>query len=269
MWDFLSGTPQCHVSGPDILATMMNSFSSVDMNHPERRLYGALDIPMSKNGLALCGYQASPYDTGSKFLVAEKPWTTALTPSGAITHVHTDYYGRQQYVIHLFGSKLWLLWPPTEKNLGIYSRFHTQEVKENLTARCIDEMEGMQALYVTDEQSFVLKPNTLHACMCVATSAHAGTWFWNLDDHTDSFRMIEWGLMWLKSRRSTDAPISDYNGELETIGAEIFAWRCLLKNNPRLPDVDRIVAMLDSKYQEVRKLFKQGRKRKKPEDSQD
>ncbi len=78
-------------------------------------------------------------------------------------------------MVHLFGHKLWLVWPPTDKNLEIFSKYHTQRPASNLTLRCLQELEGLQSFYTTIEQAFVLQPNVLHACLCIGTSAHTGT----------------------------------------------------------------------------------------------
>jgi glyoxylase-like metal-dependent hydrolase (beta-lactamase superfamily II) len=58
----------------------------------------------------------------------------ALTPPGAITHTHMDHYGREQYFAHLFGEKIWLLWPPSAKNLEIFGKYHMQSTPEDLTS---------------------------------------------------------------------------------------------------------------------------------------
>lgn len=221
---------------------------------PERRIYGALDIPMSKNGLGMCQYVATPYNTQENSLVPNKLWTTTFTPLGGITHTHMDYYGRHQYMVHLFGRKVWLLWPPTPENLKKFAPFHTQFPETDLTSWCIDELEGLQVLYCTDEQAFVVKPNVFHACLSIGTSGHSGTWVWTLPGYEDSFRMVSWGLNWMKGKLGTDAPPGDYEGELDTIQSKLNSWRDLVKVNRQDPDsgaASDLLRILDTELSDV------------------
>ena len=267
VWDFINQTSESGVTGKDVLASFIIPSTLLDMTSPERRLYGALDIPMTKDGLKVCKYEVSDYLQDKKYLIFDRAWTTTFTTSGAITHTYMDYYGCHQYMVHLFGHKLWLLWPPTEKNLECFAKFHTQPSTSNLTLHCLDELEGLQLFYTTTEQAFVLQPNVLHACMSVGTSAHTGTWVWMLPEYKVSLQMVEWGLKWMMGKVSTDAPLLDYKGEAETIKSEIVAWQNLLKKNHESDDAIAAYSQLEKleyELSELQKLFKsRGKKRKR------
>jgi hypothetical protein len=257
--EFITRNPEIGISGIDVMLSITNVLTMCDMNSPERRLYGALDIRLGEKGIKLCQYRATPYDNDKRFLVDPGHWTVALTPPAAITHTHADYYGRHQFFIHLFGHKLWLLWPPTKKNLDIYGKYHTQTTPVDLTSRCIDELEGLQAFFTTEEQAFVMMPNVLHACISVSASSHLGTWVWMLPEYKASLSMVGWGLEWLGGKAGTDAPISDYEEELTTIKSEIDVWKRLIKENPKDADskeAKKILKSLEIKYSEVELLFK-------------
>jgi len=73
-----------------------------------------------------------------------------LTPPWAIIHTHMDYYSCNQYMVHLFGHKIWLLWPPTEKNLAIFGLHHMQLPNSDTTLRCIQELKGLQVFYARE-----------------------------------------------------------------------------------------------------------------------
>jgi len=176
VFEFITRSPEGGISGLDIMLSMANVLTLCDMNSPERRLYGALDIRLTEAGIKLCGYRATPYDGDKRFLVDPHHWTVTLTPAGAISHTHMDYYGRHQFFVHLFGHKIWLVWPPSQKNLEIYGKYHTQTTPLDLTSRCIDELEGLQVFYTTKEQAFVMMPNVLHACISISMSSHLGAW---------------------------------------------------------------------------------------------
>ena len=203
---------------------------------------------MTKNGLSKCNYSAKEYEHSSKFIIPNKVWTTAFTPSGAITHPHMDYYGRHQYFVHLFGKKLWLLWPPTVKNLQIFSSFHTQLSAEDTTIRCTSELEGLQLYYCKPDEVFVLQPNVIHACMCFATSSHTGTWVWALDTIGEAMRMIDWGINWVKSKAVAVGPsnISARN-KIFVLGSDISSLKVLVDRN----GMDRDLASERSRIQEI------------------
>ena len=254
--EFISRASEMGIGALDIIASMMNPTTNCDMESPDRRLYGALDIPVTKDGLGLCGYTVERYKDGKDNYVPRKEWTTTFTPPGAITHTHMDFYGRYQYMIHLFGHKLWLLWPPTPKNLERLWSNHTQYTDSDLTERCIDEMEGLQVFYAKKEQIFILNPNTLHACVSLGTCGHSATWFWKLEAYQESLRMVEWGLDWLRAKVSSDAPRRDYEGGLETVEAEMKVWREMVKRNRDIKELRVETERLDRLLKEVVGLFK-------------
>jgi hypothetical protein len=254
--EFISRTSEVGIGALDVIASMMNPSTYCDMQSSERRLYGALDIPVTTDGMGLCGYTVEGYKDGKVNYVPRKEWTTTFTPPGAITHTHMDFYGRYQYMIHLFGIKLWLLWPPTPKNLEILWSNHTQYTDPDLTERCIDEMEGLQLFYATEEQIFVVKPNVLHACVSVGICGHSATWFWRMETYQESLRMVEWGLNWLRAKVSSDAPRRDYEEGLKTIEAELKVWREMVKRNREMKELRVETERLDGFLKEVVDLFK-------------
>ncbi|KAF8798134.1 hypothetical protein BYT27DRAFT_7026565, partial [Phlegmacium glaucopus] len=100
-------------------------------------------------------------------------WISTWTPPAAISHTHMDYYGSMQYMVHLHGKKLWILWPPTPKNLAWFSLRHKKRADANLTLDSIRHLDGLQLHFLDDvETRFVIKPNVLHACLSFRTSAH-------------------------------------------------------------------------------------------------
>jgi hypothetical protein len=264
--DFLNRRVEYGVSGEDVIASILNPFTDCKMDTPERRLYGALDIVMTANGLGACNYKAGGYQDREEHLIDKKLWTSTLTPSGAITHTHMDFYGRHQYMVHLFGHKIWLLWPPTDSNLEKYRVFHTQIPKENSTLHFIDELEGLELFYGTEEQVFVLQPNTLHACICVRLSAHTGTWVWSMGSFEKSAEMISWGLEWIRGKVCRDEHFDDQKGELLVVEQELKAWKELIKRKGSWEGEKLVkdrLGGLEKEYEKTKNMFKKSVKKKK------
>jgi hypothetical protein len=170
-----------------------------------QRLLAAFDIPSSQTGLGRCELQASPYqsDSNTSFNPKakwKKAFTTSLTPPGAITSTHMDHAGCSQYMIHLTGRKLWLFWPPTEKNLDYFGSFLNQPTSHRFIIDCIHKLEGLQLHYIDDECSaFVLPPNYLHAVISIGVSAHAGILFCDAAHFSQSATIMNWLLKWAKN----------------------------------------------------------------------
>lgn len=196
-----------------------------------RRLYGALAIESTENGIEACNLKANPYSSQKSSLTGDH-WLSTLTPPGAISHTHMDHYGSMQYFTHIEGKKLWLLWPPTPQNLSLFSAHHKQRATDNCTLDCIHGLEGLQLLYLDDEETtFVLKPNTLHACLSFTQCVHTGVQVWDYELFDSSFVMMEWGLKWIKSGILSDQPRVALEQEIGALKFEIIQWETLIKQN--------------------------------------
>ena len=258
--EFINRTSDPFATAADVIASIINPTTHLDMSSPYQCLYGALDIPMTKKGLEKCNYSAKEYENSKKFLISDKIWTTTFTPPGAITHSHMDYYGRHQYFVHLFGKKLWLLWPPTAKNLEIFSNFHTRLSAHDTTIRCIGELEGLQLYYCKPGEVFVLQPNVIHACMCFATSSHTGTWVWALDTMSEAMRMIDWGINWLKLRSGdVGSSVECAKQEIYVLESDIISLKLLIdRNTSRDMDFSNELSRIQNfqgALNDVRKLY--------------
>jgi hypothetical protein len=154
--------------------------------------------------MGMCAITADPYesDPGSSFnpkIRWKNSWTTAITPPGSITHTHLDGIGCSQFMVHFWGKKLWLFWPPTEENLRFYGRYHTQLAPQSLTMDSIQHLSGLQLHYIDNAYSAcILPPNYLHAVISITASAHAGISFCHFSHVLESIRMMKWFLEWAK-----------------------------------------------------------------------
>src|SRR5215469_13881670 len=164
----------------------------------ERGLYSALDIPQSNKGEAL-GVRslnmtpAPPYSMESGFIheVSDDNenaclWSASFTPPGCITHIHADYIGAAQYMVHVCGKKVWLIWPPTETNLSIMAPFLGAQRRQELTMLAIEKMEKMEVFFIESEEgegrkAFVIPPFYFHCCISITQSCHIGVRIWGFE----------------------------------------------------------------------------------------
>ncbi|KAJ6449130.1 hypothetical protein C8R45DRAFT_947580 [Mycena sanguinolenta] len=111
----------------------------------------------------------------------ELSFSSVLTPTGWFTDIHIDGNGMLQIMVHFEGEKLWLVWPPTEKNLiwwGINHPCPPSEVgRQPLAISALKNLEGLQLLHVTEPCTFILLPFAIHLVISFSTSTHTGASF--------------------------------------------------------------------------------------------
>lgn len=202
--DMITGLAENDISTAEFLDFWTQALSAKSWSN-NMRLLGALDIACSPRGLNTCQLNAAPYqsDNNTSFNPKVKwknGFTTALTPPGSITNTHTDGIGCSQYMVHIWGRKLWLFWPPTENNMEYYGSFLAQITPSHFIIDCIHKLEGLQLHYINHEFSaFVLPPNYLHAVISIEASAHMGISFCDPSHFSQSSRMMKWFLNWAKN----------------------------------------------------------------------
>jgi len=234
VFDFVNQYGDPDSEYPNFILSMLCAAEGRDWND-SHRLYGALNIAESPTGIGSCSLKAFPFSHQQESLVDEGGWASTWTPAGAISHTHMDFYGSMQYLIHIDGKKLWLLWPPTPRNLERFSSQHKQRANGNRVLDSIRHLEGLQLHYVDNSEIFfVLKPNTLHACISFSNSCHAGVQVWSLNNFDESYAMMEWGIKWLNSSFSGTQGQSRavLLEEVDTLKGEAEKWKILAKGNP-------------------------------------
>lgn len=170
---------------------------------------------------------------GCHFLLPDKgcvggDWTSTLTSPGCITHPHVDYYGSRQYLVHFKGDKLWLLWPPTEKNLAWYRERHLGVMDHRRTLLAIRELEGLQTcLFSGVEEAFVLNPHVIHACISISVCGHSGVPTCQLSHYGQSVPFMKWGVDWIKSGPTRGLSILDIRAECELFLEEMKWWKSI------------------------------------------
>jgi len=227
-YDFINRYGNPDVEYPIFLESMLNSCEGKPWKE-NRRLYGAIDIDATADGLESCGLEI-PFRNPQEHVQSDEGWVSSWTPPGAISHTHMDFYGSTQYFVHISGEKLWLMWPPTERNLAFFSTLHKQPWKADRTLKCIEMLEGLQLLYNDSPLTpFALKPNTLHACVSFSSSIHSGIRVCSLPYFDLSYSLIEWGIGWIRGKNGMTR--SELTEEADAIQYEINMWSILVKKN--------------------------------------
>jgi hypothetical protein len=182
IFDFVNRYGDPDVEYPEFFISMLRATEGHAWDD-SRRLYGALHIQSSKDGIGSCHLGSYPFSSEQNSLVDDAGWVSTWTPPAAISHTHMDYYGSMQYTIHFYGKKLWILWPPTQRNLAWFSLRHKKRADANLTLDCIRNLEGLQLNFPSAKHKitfyyFTILPVTLqHLVLFYSIWYYSNTFF--------------------------------------------------------------------------------------------
>jgi hypothetical protein len=180
----------------DVLTSLTECPAITDWDtNPSRRMLAALSIPMKPTGLGICGLNIEgPLREHSIVHMERKKnldiWNSTISPEGALTNPHHDFYGATQVMCHIGGGKLWLMWPRTVHNLRWYNskvRDRLPDPKFNIILDAINLLEGMTVLHAIWEPfGFIVPPYVLHAVLTFKPSSHAATKMWTYEHFDQS-----------------------------------------------------------------------------------
>jgi len=164
------------------------------------KLFTVPDIPFHPDGSGKCQIGLSKRFLDLAVTDTEDvkgSWSSTFCPPGAITDLHWDYHGGSQIILGISTRKLWLFWPPTEKNLGWWSKHNIRQTTSSITLEAIHHLDGLTLLYQQGRQAFYMPPYHLHAVLTFEVSAHSGTPVWDYNTWRDTARRVtEWEYSW-------------------------------------------------------------------------
>jgi len=153
----------------DFLLSLKTFLDSPQTSPIEELCLSAWCIPETKNGMgkysSLFGDMVEPY------IVVDKGAT--LTQPGSCSDVHIDYSGLSVYITPVGGPKLIFIFPPTEKNVCEFKRFHCLEHKIMLF-EFLEKMEEWRFAVLHPGRGIRLPPGTIHAVVSIECSASYG-----------------------------------------------------------------------------------------------
>ena len=167
----------------------MASFIEADTIHVQSAvtcLYSIINLHFQHCRSHRCRLQAPSYLDSAGTIVELVDdgisWGSTLVLLGTFTDIHFGYNGPVQLMVRIKCMKLWLIWPPTPKNLEWHSIYRTHIPTGLETAEAIRELEDMTYLIQRTHIAFILPPYHLYAVLSFETSTHCGVSFWNLSN---------------------------------------------------------------------------------------
>ena len=176
-----------------------------DPHDPHNRPYCVWDLPLTIDGKLASlisipeeyrdGYVYGKYEDGNLAI------TATITPPATISEPHIDQPGSASLLIQLLGKKLFVVWPPTPKNLswlsnkyGIYSG--------NIFEAALEALETPHCLFLEQGDYHILPPGYIHGVLTATTSAIGGVPVVHHDLRSIAEKVMEWESILLDKRRS-------------------------------------------------------------------
>lgn len=121
---------------------------------------------------------------------------------------------------------------------------------------CIDSLDDLQVLYLDDNpRSFVMAPNTIHACISLTASSHTTKRLWNLNDSGKAFRAMRWGIDWLLKHIHSDVSLNKLLATAKKINDKINRFDTLLMRNSMETRLEEQLEHLDELRQSLSQCF--------------
>ena len=188
------GAMRCALDFPAMVSDLGEHFFFQDHNHcfSEDELKRAfppsahepVPIPGSATKASLIAERNKDVAQRKEYIAnrgKELSFSSVWTPTGWFTDTHVDGNGMSQIMVHFEGEKLWLVWPPTKKNLNWWGLNHPCPPggvgRQQLAISALKNLEGLELLHVTEPCAFILPPFAIHSVISFSTSTHTGAYF--------------------------------------------------------------------------------------------
>jgi hypothetical protein len=168
------------------------------------------DLSSDDYWVALGDFQGSSRNMGSiQFRIPDvfKPFVTresdevcpnndielggTFTPVGWTSDAHFDYCGGLTVITHLFGYKLWFVFPRTPHNAKIMDGMILGDHDpDDFLANLMPRVEGLQWFIMTKPAAFILDPFEYHGCFSLEPSMHIGGPVWMSQGIEDSVSQV-------------------------------------------------------------------------------
>jgi len=161
----------------------------------DKSLYAVWDLQLNPNGdLAHKISIPDEYKRGSIFKLLEngKPDIRAtITPAGTISEPHIDQSGSGTLLIELQGIKMFVIWPPSKKNLANFEPFDGSQKTGDLEA-LLEVLEKAECLILEQGECHLLGPGYIHGVLSPMNSAVAGVRVVRESLRTGAREVMEW-----------------------------------------------------------------------------
>jgi len=123
-----------------------------------------------------------------------------ITPAGTISEPHIDQAGSGSFLIQLLGRKIFVIWPPTPKNLEWFSEMYGLH-HGPIFELALEHLEQPQCVIFEQGQFDILPPGYIHGVLSAENSAIAGLPVVHSSLKSDAIIAMEWESKVLEKRK--------------------------------------------------------------------
>ncbi|KAK0542821.1 JmjC domain-containing histone demethylation protein 1 [Tilletia horrida] len=155
----------------------------------------ALDVKLlDPSGVRSCNYIVNSSHTAHGTPSGRKTpdLGLAITPAGHLTELHQDGVLDGSIITQVLGEKIFLMWPPTDANLKVASKFHRRDSSWLLHA--IEHLEMGKMLHLSPGCQFFMPAGTLHAVFSLTPSCLIGYQVHNTSILDDAPALLKWDI---------------------------------------------------------------------------
>jgi len=117
--------------------------------------------------------------------------SVTITPPLTISEPHVDQTGSGTLLIEVLGRKLFIVWPPTPKNLSWFSNKHGLH-SGTIFEAALEALEMPYCLLLEQGDYSLLPPGHIHGVISATHSAVAGVAVVHLDLQLEADKVMEW-----------------------------------------------------------------------------
>lgn len=174
-----------------------------DPHDPENRPYCVWDLPVTVDGdLVKLISIPEQYQNGHVYQTYKDgnlEITSTITPPGTISEPHIDQSGSGSLLTELLEGKLFVIWPPTPKNLSWFSNKYGL-YSGTIFEAALEALERPHCIYLEQGASYILRPGHIHGVLTATTAAIAGVPVVHRDLRSDADTGIEWETKLIEQR---------------------------------------------------------------------
>ena len=164
------------------------------------------------------GYALRILDDGTVHISA------TITPPAAISEPHLDQGGSGTLLIQVHGQKLFVVWPPTPRNLEWFCPLHGLR-RGAIFEQALDNLDDPYCLILEQGKHATLRPGYIHGVLSATNSAVARVPFVHRDLWEEAKCVLQWELKLAETRdKGTSEERETVGGIIDGIDADKKLW---------------------------------------------
>lgn len=154
--------------------------------------------------------------------------SATITPAGTITEPHIDQGGSGTLLFEIMGKKVFVIWPPTPKNLEWFAPLYGLHYGAFFTS-AIEHLEQAECHVLEQGQHYLLQPGYIHGVLSATNSAVAGVPIVGEGLRSDANRTMDWesALVGMRKERRKPREIETVAGIEAGLEEDMELWRQL------------------------------------------